>query len=210
MDAVWPSLEDVLQAAIRSELARVHVGFAARVVSYARVTQTVTVQPIVRGRHRTAEDISESYILPQITRVPVAFPQGSGGSITWPLANGDTGLCVVMERSHDEWAATGNADCIPQDRRRFDLTDAVFYPGLSSPADPLTEVDPTAMVVAAGALKLGSKTAAQPFVLGTALQTLFNAHTHGTPAGPSGPPTQLMGAPVSPGYPHLSAKITGE
>lgn len=204
-----PTLDEVLQQAIRGALAGVHIGFVARVVSYDSVKQTVNLQPVVRGRRRLETGEVQTYQLPQLVGVPVEWPQGTGYSLTWPLQAGDEGLVRVMERSHDEWKATGNGDCTPQHARRFDLSDATFYPGAASPASPLpaSAYDAAAMVLGASALKIGSSSAIQAFVLGTAFKTLYNSHTHATPAGPSGPPAVLMDA--VPGT-HLSSKIKGE
>lgn len=221
-EATSPPLEEVLQQAIRGALAGVHVGFAATVVSYDQGTQTVCVQPVVRGRLRDEDGVVTTYRLPQLVGVPVEFPAawspsstGLPCSITWPLAPGSEGMVRIAERSHDEQRATGNRDTTPQHPRRFDLSDATFYPCVTSkPAKlPASAVDAVAVVVCspapAGAptLKLGSSSAAQAFVLGTAFASLYNAHTHATPAGPSGPPVVLMD--TVPGT-HLSQKIAGE
>lgn len=47
------------------------------------------------------------------------------------------------------------------------------------------------VIVTADKIKLGAD-AAEALVLGDAFKTLFNAHTHPTGVGPSGPPTQPM------------------
>jgi uncharacterized protein involved in type VI secretion and phage assembly len=49
------------------------------------------------------------------------------------------------------------------------------------------------VIVTADRIKLGAD-AAEALVLGDAFQKLFNSHTHPTGVGPSGPPTQPMGA----------------
>lgn len=196
-----PALEDVLIAATRGALVGVHVGFVGQVVDYDRVTQTATIRPVVKGRRKTEEGGVEFYDLPLLVRVPVEFPQGGGCSITWPLAVGDQGMVRISERSHDEWRAVGGAGLQPQHTRRFDLTDATFFPGVSSPADPLTEVDASAMVVAAADLRLGDKTAADFVALASlvmarlnALQQAFDAHVHATAAtGPPVGPTPVPG-----------------
>lgn len=202
------SLEDVLEDALSGALAaRVHVSLPGRVVSYDRTTRTAAVQPIVRGRFRSEDDSVETYRLPVLPSVPVCFPQGGGCSITWDLAADDDVLLVISERSLDEWKATASGDVEAQDARRFDLSDAVAFAGLSSPSVTLAGVLAGTMVVTAPAIALGSKAAAQAFVLGTAFKTLYNAHTHATGVGPSGPPAVLMD--VVPGT-HLSTKIKGE
>lgn len=49
------------------------------------------------------------------------------------------------------------------------------------------------VIVTADKILLGAN-ASEPLVLGEAFKTLFNSHTHPTGVGPSGPPTQPMGA----------------
>ena len=51
------------------------------------------------------------------------------------------------------------------------------------------------VIVKAQTIKLGSDSASEPFVLGNAFLQIFNAHTHPTGVGPSGPPV----APMTPG-----------
>uniref|UniRef100_A0A6M3KTK7 Phage protein Gp138 N-terminal domain-containing protein n=1 Tax=viral metagenome TaxID=1070528 RepID=A0A6M3KTK7_9ZZZZ len=210
------TLQDLLSEAIRREVcARVHVSLPGRVISYDQATQTAAVQPILRARFETPDGEAEAYRLPVLNRVPVLFPQGGGCSITWPLTSGDDVLLVISERSLAEWKANDSGDVSPRDPRRFDLSDAVAIAGLSSPSAPLAQVLADTVVMAAPHIALGSITAAQAFVLGTSFATLFNAHTHATPAGPSGPPLEgVIAAPMdnvaSPTYPHLSVKIKGE
>jgi hypothetical protein len=56
--------------------------------------------------------------------------------------------------------------------------------------------------LAAGALSLGGS-AQDPAVLGNGLMTLFNAHTHPTAMGPTGPPVP----PLTPGPPAFSLSV---
>lgn len=56
--------------------------------------------------------------------------------------------------------------------------------------------------LAAGAISLGGS-ASEPAVLGQGLMTLFNAHTHPTAVGPSGPPVP----PLTPGPPAFSLSV---
>ena len=229
MDADKTALEDVLLEAIRGSLAGVHVGFAATVVSYDKATQTVAVQPVVRGRLRDSDGVVTTYKLPQLVGVPVEFPSswinpGTGilvvepFAITWPLMVGTEGMVRIAERSHDEQRAPGHTDTIPQHPRRFDLSDATFYPCVTSkPAQlPASCVDDVATVICTPAptgapleptLKLGSSSAAEAYVLGTSFKTLFDNHIHPTPAGPSGKPVVPMDVPAGT---HLSQKIVGE
>lgn len=197
-------LDELLQDAITAELAgRVHVALPARVVSYDQAKQTANVQPILRGRFRAEDGTVTSYQLPQIVNVPVAFPQGGGFSITWPLAQGDVVQLVINERSLDEWKGANGADVAPADPRRFDLTDAVAVAGVRSPSGALLEVATGKMVIAGSEILLGDKTATDWVALSSLVETELNTqrtavvgHGHPSPFGPIGVPLTAATWPV--------------
>jgi len=60
------------------------------------------------------------------------------------------------------------------------------------------------VIITAQNIKLGSDSATEPLVLGQSFMQIFNAHTHPTGVGPSGPPA----SPMTPGQ--LSQKHTTE
>ena len=206
-DEINPSLDAVVDAIVNAKTRLMHTSFEATVQSYDDATQTATVQPIVRRRYVSSDGTETVEAFPAISHVPILFPSGGGMSITWPLSAGDVVTCVVAERSHAEWRATAASSTTPGDRRRFHLSDTVAYPGGRSPKAPLAGVHASGLVVTASRLLLGSTAADESFVLGDALKTLYNAHTHTTGVGPSGVPIVLMDA--VPGT-HLSATIKGE
>lgn len=63
------------------------------------------------------------------------------------------------------------------------------------------ELSSTGVVIESTAIKIGGTGSSEGLVLGNAFMTLFNAHTHPTGVGPSGPPV----TPMMPGS-HVSAK----
>lgn len=88
----------------------------------------------------------------------------------------------------------------------------VLYDAIGAPPVPGT---PAVRVLSGDDIRFVSEAAAQAFVLGAKLTSMFNVHTHMTQMGPSGPPqegvlTAPMDNPLSPTYPHLSTKIMGE
>lgn len=201
-------LQELLDEAVASNLGSLHVGAVGTIQSYDHDKQLANVQPVVRTRFVDADTGESEYIQPPvIPNVPVAFPSGSGGSITWPLSEGDTVYLAHPDRSHDEWQATAKDDVTPEDPRRFDLSDAIAIPGVRAPADPLDEVDAGALVIASNEIHLGTAgLGATDYIalanlvkseldsLQSTLDTLinaFNGHTHATPAGPSGPPVPI-------------------
>jgi len=166
-----PSLEDLLREAVRAGIAKVHTSFPATVVTYNPVLNSATVQPALHARVDDVlldQERPDPAPPPQIPNVPVMWPSGGGAASPWsihgPLAPGDPVTVFVAERSTDEWRTLGAPTNIPFDARRFDLSDAVCYPGgralgptnpLTAPLSP-TAVDAIALVLAGTLVKLGA------------------------------------------------------
>ena len=161
--------------------------------------------------------------IPRLVRVPVFFPQGGGFSVTYPLKSGTKVLCIFCQRSIDDWKEDVNDDL--KQCRKFDLSDAFALPMGHTIKTPIAEADKDNMVIGTaggqihikpnGDIFLHSKTATQPYVLGSVLDTFINAfkiwadtHTHISTA--PGSPT-ATGLPVSPTVPNfLSSVIKGK
>ena len=170
-----------------------HTAIPAVIVTYNAALQSATVQPVIRQRvddvllNREVPDVAP---IPPLANVPVVWPSGLTWSSIGPLTPGDPVTLVFVERSTDEWRATGNPDNIAQDARRFDIADAVCYPGgrAFNPANAVTgprlvnDFDPVAMVygttVPAG-IKLGGSSAIDFVLKGTIFEadllTFLNA-----------------------------------
>lgn len=63
---------------------------------------------------------------------------------------------------------------------------------LSDQSGNSVELSSSGVVIKSDAIKVGSDGASEGLVLGDALLTLFNSHTHPTGVGPSGPPVNPM------------------
>jgi len=211
MPADTPEDEDILKAAIRSEIYEMHTCMPATILVYDHTTQKATVQPVIRGRRFDPETETVShYKMAAISNVPVQFPQGTGFSITYPLTVGDPVLLVFSERSLDEWLLTATPDNLNQDFRRFDISDAVAIPGVRPFVTPQTQVDPTAMVIAGAQVKLGSITATQGLMtqaLQVALKAFASALTGSADATVVTAATALNGILETPLY---TLKVKGE
>lgn len=110
--------------AINARLLDVHTALPAEIVSYEKGKATVKILI----KRKINGDLME---FPPITDVPVLQPRSNGGKsfISMPIKKGDTGMLTFQERSIDKWLiAGGSVD--PNDTRKFDLSDAVFTPGL--------------------------------------------------------------------------------
>lgn len=206
-----PSMGDLFAMLDQFILGKVNVALPATVVAYNPATQTATVQPIPAARrHDPDSEALIPEVMPPIANVPVQFPSGTGGTytITWPLAPGDPVLLVVCDRSTDEYKSTGAPQTVPQDVRRFDLTDCVAIPGVHPPVRPIppTGHHPSAMVLQAPLTLIGSSAAVDPPVTESRLQSFLvellfwlGTHTHsGVTTGPgvSAVPVQAVDLPV--------------
>jgi len=182
----------------------------ARVDSYERATQTVTVTPLVSDVTSEAGEARTYRTLPAVAGVPVCFPRGGGVALTWDLSIGDRVLLVVRDRSHDEvddLAVTEQAQ--PEARRRFNLSDAVALPGYSPPADPLASSSYAAGHVVltlpvAAELRVGDSTASQALALAAEaatrikrLEDTVNSLVLPVAGATAGPPSPLRFGPAS-------------
>lgn len=151
------TLPEAVRRAVRAELEEVHTVLPARVETYDRTRARVSVKPLLRRTYADGQKVS----LPVVTDVPVIFPRAGEASLTFPLNRGDTGLLLCAERSLEEWLSVGG-EATPADPRRFELTDAIFLPGLYpfNAASPAEEADALVLKNAAIKLKLRDDKAA--------------------------------------------------
>ena len=119
MSDASPRLSTLLREWTKSFSETIHTALPGRVTAYDASTRSATVVPTLADMDGEA--------LPQIFKVPVAFPGGGGFSITCPLLPGDLVLLICAERSIEDFIGQG-ADQDPLDVRRHALTDAIAIP----------------------------------------------------------------------------------
>lgn len=188
-----------LRGLVQAGIARVNVQAAARVVTYDRAEQRATVTLDVLST-RVDRSGARTYA-PRVTvpNVPVAWPNGPGGSLTFDLAEGSRGMLVFADRSLDEWLSSGRQDLEPTDPRRHDYTDGVFYPSARPFSDALaaSAYAADAAVLAGADVRLGASTATKAVALDpdvqaamvtleAALQTAASAAVSGGAPGDGG------------------------
>lgn len=214
-----PTLADVLEHAIDSKLASVHVALPGIVTSFDAEAQTVSVQPGVKTVFTAANGEEVTETLPEIYGVPLSYQRGGGYFMSFPMQKGDPVLLVFCERSIDQYRIDGKlAD--PGDLRRFSLSDAVAIPGAHGDKQKLTDVSTEDMVMGRqggaqvtvkknGEIHLGADpgdfVALAEKVLGELrkIANAFNTHSHVTTAtvgatavpGVLTPPSSLIGTP---------------
>ena len=126
-NGVQPSLSIAISQAIESRLADVHTALPAHVESYDKATGMCSVKIDLKRKFRGGQVIE----VPIIPNVPVLQLRGAQGNAIFhiPVEKGDTGMVIFSERSLDSWLVKGGT-LDPEDSRKFDYTDATFYPGL--------------------------------------------------------------------------------
>lgn len=123
---------------LRQALTDLRVAIPAIVKSFDANTQCVTVQiavsELVRLNSPTWTEIDP------VQNVPIVLPRAGGYSLTLPIEDGDEGLLVFSDTCFDLWWQNGGVQppggapfTQPfHERRRHDVTDPFFIPGIWS------------------------------------------------------------------------------
>ena len=137
---------ETLRRVIEARVTEIQVGIPAKVVSYDPVTQTCQAQPLVR-RAVTDIDGRKDEDLPELFEVPVAWPQGGGFALSFPLAAGDLVTLIATTWNAHTAFNTGEisntSELVTQS-----ISSVIAIPGWRSAAAPL--VDPSATVMKIG------------------------------------------------------------
>jgi hypothetical protein len=104
----------------------VYTAMPGRIEKWDWAKGSAHVKPLI---HEIQDTSGKYKPLPVIAGVPVMFPSAAAGGLTFPIAVGDTGLLVFTKHALEVWLSRGG-DVAPGDPREFDLSDAVFLPGL--------------------------------------------------------------------------------
>lgn len=137
---------------------------------------------------------------PDVVNARVAVVQGATHSDHVPIAPGDTGLLVFLDRALDTWLAQTTPappapiPMDPIDGRAHDMADAVFIPGLA-PDDfrAAPPSNPLARTIEAPVIALGAGAADAP-LLGTSINTALapaRSALFGTPVSASPDPATV-------------------
>jgi len=186
---VSPSLSEVLELALRAELAEVYTAIPGKVERYTASSQVVDVRPQIRIILDDDEGGKTTETLPLLQNVPVLFQSAGPYSITFPIEVGATGMIVFAMHSIGEWRKRGILSD-PGDRRLHSVTGATFYPGLRPTPSPIADGNDDALTIAGPKIRLGSVGATNPAPLFNELKAWLETHTHPTGVGPSGVPIQ--------------------
>lgn len=151
-----PQLEDILKVWARRLRLSMRTNLPATVQSYNPATQTVAVRidfievlkvlnppnppPTPTTTDPNVNNVTTRQTPPVILpTVPVIWPRGSSGYLTFPLANGDTGSLHVMDRGLRTWLESVKDQAVdPIQAATHALQDSVFEPGLHRNNNPIT------------------------------------------------------------------------
>lgn len=145
-ESITPTLTEVIQTVIDSNLIDMHVCLPAKIVSYDSDTQFASVQPSLFKKYE-GSDVPIKW--PVIPNIPLIFPRAVAGQsyLHMPITVGDDVTLIVCERSLDNWKSTGLLSD-PMDRRKFNITDAFAIPGGSGSALAFSVDDPKSVELA--------------------------------------------------------------
>ena len=109
----------------------IHTAMPGQIVSFDPETGLATVVPTMKFRKPGGGTVD----YPQVSGVPVVFPQACGGkaTIAYPVSAGDSCLIIIAEQALDFWMYGQMTDT----DLAFDLTNAICIPGLFNTANPV-------------------------------------------------------------------------
>lgn len=204
-----PTTAEVIRVAMEAMLLGKFKCRPGRIESYDAVRQVANVKPMLKRRIAAAGGQELVEPMQVVSEVPVVFPRSRDFFISFPLAAGDYVLLVGVDQSIDAFVSSQvGTDVDPDDFRWWDATDVVALPGFWPFAAALSDASASNMVLGKDdggvqvhitsankvEVKLGGGSAAQSAAIAEKLETLygglktiFDAHIHPTPVGPTSP-----------------------
>jgi len=133
---IVPDLTEFLSRRMNDISARINCLTMGTIISFNATNQTAIVsvnfQKVIKGVNPTSivGEVSDMVInYPTLVNVPVAFMNGGGGYLTFPITPGDTCILLFCDRDMDIWFATGQV-VPPNSERLHDINDAVALVGI--------------------------------------------------------------------------------
>lgn len=149
------SLAEIVQAATRAALDRVHTSVPGIVMAYYPDTQTADVQPVNSQAIFNAAGEKSYEERPVIPNVKVQFPRVKDWYMSFPIDVGDSVLLVFSESNIGEWRENGGTDNEPADTRRFSMSSPIAIPGVFPDDDTLDDSVPSEVTARAAGIVLG-------------------------------------------------------
>lgn len=135
---------DQINKSARSATEDMHTALPGEIKSYDPDKGVATVLP----KAKFTKPDGSTMDFPEISGVPVMFPQSKNVTIAWPIKKGDGCLLVFSEQALDYWMYGKETDT----KLKFDLTNAIAIPNLTSGGNNTMKLacDEDAVAIAAG------------------------------------------------------------
>lgn len=118
-------LDSVIVEHLKSKVYTALPAIVTKVSSYPN-KQMVDVRITVVDKYPDGKSLNGADILD----VPVIYPSGGGGLLSFPIQPNDTVLIIFLKRCMDEWIGGDGQQVVTSLNRQFNLADAVAIPGL--------------------------------------------------------------------------------
>lgn len=135
---------DQINKSARSATEDMHTALPGEIKSYDPDKGVATVLP----KAKFTKPDGSMMDFPEISGVPVMFPQSKNVTIAWPIKKGDECLLVFSEQALDYWMYGKETDT----KLKFDLTNAIAIQNLTSGGNSTMKLacDEDAVAIAAG------------------------------------------------------------
>ncbi len=122
-----PSQQSATSSLIEARLEDVWTAIRCTVIKVTNAEENrVDVQPSINQLFKDDTTIPYSTIF----NVPIVFPCTKRSALSFPIAVGDSVLCVFSQRGLDSFKASNGYPTTPTDLRKFSSRDAIAIPGL--------------------------------------------------------------------------------
>jgi hypothetical protein len=139
---------DQINKCVLAQLENVHTAIPGEIKEYDPDKGVATVQP--KAKFKKPDGTTLDY--PEISGVPVVFPQSQKVTVAWAVKKGDGCLLIMSERSLDYWMYDRETDT----ELAFDLSNAIAIPGLSPKGNATMKIacDEDGVAIAADSTKV--------------------------------------------------------
>lgn len=138
----WADTEEALRVALDSLRASMWTAMPGIVVSFDAARVVASIKVAIGGVKFDASGKATATNYPLLEDVPVVFPHGGGGTLTFPIKPDDEVLLVFASRPIDAWWQSGGVQR-PFNARTHDLSDAFAIPGPMSQARKIGGISTT-------------------------------------------------------------------
>lgn len=121
-----PTLYDVIASHITEFASNLYTALPAKVTKYDADKQTVNAKPTLNILDIDGVELP----YPELRDVPVIFPSGGGGLLSFPIKKDDNVLIVFSKNSIDLWKTGDGKELALDSNRHHSLSDGIAIAGL--------------------------------------------------------------------------------